>query len=842
MVTRRLLYTLLFVMAGLSVAQAQMSKTARAKKAMEALDYMTAITLYGQILENEDNAEAKINLAECYRRINDPENAEYWYGQVVRLPESEPVHKLRYGQMLQKNGKYDLAKEWFQKYVELVPDDQRGQYALQSCIQAENLLTKNNSVYIVEALSINSNLDDFSPAVAGDQLVFASDRDRGVAMKNEHTWTGHPFLELYTAKFSMRADTTDGCRFRVGAPEKFSKDVNSKYHEAAVSFSNDDKEIFFTRNNFKDGKRGESDEGIVKLKVYHAPNLGEGKWGELESLPFNSDEYSVAHPALTPNGEKLYFTSDMPGGFGGMDLYYSEKENGRWGPPRNLGPAINTEGNEVFPFYHNEGRLYFSSDGHVGLGGLDIFSAVDRGNDDWSTPENPGAPINSSSDDFGIIFNEEGKCGLFSSDRPGGAGGDDIYSFTKTSVPVEIFVFDAKTEEPMPGVEVIISCNGAKLTTGPNGKIMLDMNPEDCCDFAAAFPEYEPNTVDGCAKSKVAGEPARIRIPLQRELEFEIEGIVFDQSTGLPLEGATVTIGSDQCQDLPPSVVTDLSGRYTFKVSKDCCFKVRASKTDYIADTKDSLCTIGATESKKIRENLFLQPTIYTGTDTDVPSTPRGTKFDPATGLYTDVATGQPADGDYNGYIFKGGELISEPTVAQTPASGSETPGTTPTGPGGFQVGRTKVGAGEPLPYMLHVYYDFDQAYVRADAEPELEKLKTMLEENPGLIIEIGSHTDARGTQRYNLRLSQRRAEAVVRWLADRGIDRDRLVPKGYGEDLPINNCTNNIPCSERDHQLNRRTEFRVLGCRDCVSDKEAAKISKPNENVKVNPCVGCPF
>jgi len=354
MMFKRLILTLMIVSFASAGLFAQMK---RAVRAMESLNYQEAITLFNKVLEKNDNPEAKILLAECYRKVSNSEDGEYWYGQVVRLAESEPIHKLYYGQMLQRNGKCDLAKEWYEKYVEEVPDDLRGQYLVSACDYEDELMTKNAGVYQINQLEFNSNLDDMSPTIYGDGLIFASERDKGIAIKRTHTWTGNPFLELYYLD-AKPVDSEECGEYTFGSPKKFSDDLNSKFHEAAVTFSDDESQLYFTRNNYVKGKPGKSDDGIVKLKVFTATKKGDKELGSLEGLPFNSDEYSVAHPTLTADGKKLYFSSDMPGGFGGMDLYVSEKESGSWGPPLNLGPGINTEGNEVFPHYDSKDRLY----------------------------------------------------------------------------------------------------------------------------------------------------------------------------------------------------------------------------------------------------------------------------------------------------------------------------------------------------------------------------------------------------------------------------------------------------------------------------------------------------
>ncbi|MEL6863908.1 MAG: OmpA family protein [Bacteroidota bacterium] len=831
-------FTLLLLFAVVATASAQSGKMKRANRLMYDLDYIGAIEVYNQVLEKEDNTEAKMNIAECYRKVGDAENAEYWYGQVVRLPEAEPVHKLYYGQALQRNGKCDLAREWYQAYVEEVPDDLRGQYLVKACDYEEELMTKNAGIYEVSHMEFNSNMDDMSPAYHDGKIIFASERDKGIAIKRKSTWTGNPFLELYSVEANEIKGEECG-NFEYGRPQKFSKEINTKYHEAAVSFSNDGQQIFFTRNNFLGGKTGKSDEDVIKLKVYTATKSGGDTWDNLDGLPFNSDEYSVAHPTLTTDGSRLFFASDMPGGFGGMDLYVSEQEGGRWGPPINLGPSINSEGNEIFPYYHQTGRLYFASDGQIGLGGLDIYYMEDKGEGNWGTIENMGYPVNTIADDFGVVFNEEGTCGHFSSDREGGTGRDDIYAFKKIASPVEILVYDAETNEPIAGASVLNDCTESTLTTGADGKVTVDMKMNMCCNFTASFEEFLENTKEGCTKDIALGEKVIIEIPLSKELSFDIEGVVFDKVTGMPIEGATVTLTPECEEDEVQTITTDDSGTYYFKLKNDCCYQVSGKAPSYLMDKVSGQCADVAElkVSTTLQANLNLQPTtvseeIITSTEPapdpdegDTVGQYKNVDYNQDENLWYDPNTNEPADGVIDGVTYKNGEI----------ADGTDVPDKT------WDVGGSIEGTktGDPIPFLLHIYYDFNQSYVREEANSELEKLYETMADNPEYIVEIGSHTDSRGSFSYNRRLSQRRAESVVRWLVNRGIDRNRLVPVGYGETRNVNGCKNNIPCSEQEHQMNRRTEFRILGTSETYNTQQ---VSRPNPNARVDVCEGCPF
>ncbi|MCF8236568.1 MAG: OmpA family protein [Saprospiraceae bacterium] len=797
----------------------QSAKLKRANKYMQELNYSSAIELYQQILEDHDISEAKINLADCYRHTADSENAEYWYGQVVRLAEAEPINKLYYALALQENGKGDLAKTWVEEYIAVVPDNVRAHNLLKGLDMAEELMTKHAGIYEVRNLPINSDLDDFSPAIYEDNVIFASDRDRGSAIKREHTWTGSPFLELF--KVQIKNESGQFGAETYGKPEKFSKDLNSKYHDAAVTFSADQSEIYFTRNNYKDGKTGKDDSGTTRLKVYYSRSVAGNGWGELESLPFNSDEYSVAHPCLTPDGERLFFASDMPGGFGGMDLWYSEKDNGRWGPPINMGNKVNTEGNEIFPTWQGKHTMYFSSNGLPGLGGLDIYRMDwDAENASWSDPENMGYPVNTTHDDLGIVLNAEGTFGYFSSDRPGGQGRDDIYSFVKTAAPVEVYVYDELTGKPLKGVTVTHSCAAGEALTDKDGIARFEIKLNTCCDYTAAMEGYDPNEKEGCTAG-LTDVPVMVEIPLRCSVTISMEGVVYNQWSKTPLANALVTLTNDCDPDAVETVTTDESGAYSFLLNRDCCYKVKAEKQDFLADVREDQCTKNILEDFVVAVDLYLQPTKGVPTE-DKSQTPPNLVFDPTTQQWINTNDGKPANTLVDGTRYVDGKIVPNDPHTWEPSS-------IPTNPD------------EPVAYLLHIYYDFDRATLRAEGIPELEKLYKMMTENPNLIIELASHTDARGSHRYNKRLSQRRAEAVVDWLVDKGVSLDRLVPRGYGETVPVNDCVNNVPCNERKHQMNRRTEFRILGCIGCV-EPDKSKLSKPNDNARVDECKHCPF
>ena len=763
----------------------------QADLAMQNLDYITAITLYQQSLANEDNSTAKMSLAECYRKINDTENAERWYGEIVKMPTAKAVHRLYYGMMLQANGKCADAQPWFDIYRAERPEDARGRHLAAGCEQAEQLAKAGVGIYEVSPLPFNSGMDDYGPTLHGNQIVFASDRSQSGPQQRTNMWTGTPFTELYRVPFQPTKEAPH--TFVYGPSEKLSSTLNSKFHEAAATFSADGKTIFFTRNNFVDGKTGRDDEGLVKLKIYSGNAAQPEQWGNLQALSFCSDEYSVAHPSLSADGKRLYFSSNKPGGFGGMDLYFSELEAGRWGLPINLGPEVNTEGNELFPCIGADGRLHFASNGHVGLGGLDIYYTTPKGRGDWNVPVNPGAPLNSPRDDFGVTFHSSGTWGYFSSDRAGGQGRDDIYSFTKRAIPVEIYVFDPYAKVPVGGVLITNRSTGLGLTTSTEGKIIFDMRPEECAMFAATKKNYEADSLEGCTKNLVVGQPLRLEMPLEKKANHTLQGLVFDMMDGFPAEGVLVTLTND-CGQPADVQNTSEEGRYSFRLDKNCCYTVKATAEGYIADVSERNCTVGLAPGGGLRADLTLEPYrdgdgfVVKKTSPAAEPTPR---FNAQTSLYENK-DGSAATYDFgNGLTLRKGILFDNGQPSQ---------------PGKSDWERSTEG------FLVHVYYDFNAAAINAESEPELQKLLGTLRQNPELKVEIASHTDARGAADYNLDLSQRRADAIVDWLAKQGIGRERLIARGYGETKAVNNCGDRVPCTDEQHQLNRRTEFRVIG------------------------------
>jgi outer membrane protein OmpA-like peptidoglycan-associated protein len=368
------------------------------------------------------------------------------------------------------------------------------------------------------------------------------------------------------------------------------------------------------------------------------------------------------------------------------------------------------------------------------------------------------------------------------------------------AVQAEVYVYDENTKEPIEGATIVDDCTGNTYTTGPDGKTFVDMRPNECCTFAASAETYTGNEKEGCSTADL-GEKVFVEIPLSGAMQFDIAGVVYDGDTQLPMEGAMVTLTND-CDEEDQTATTGEDGRYSFKLSEDCCYTIKGSKESY-GDSSTEKCTRGLTESKTLAGNLTLnKPMAPTEIVTTVPTTIQDKGVVVIDGItYVD---GVPTQSE--------GPFQPSPTVS---TDGSNA-----------------------IYYLLNIYYDFDQSYIREDAVEDLNKLLKLMNDNPSYVVEIGSHTDARGSNSYNDGLSDRRAKSVVRWLGKKGVAKNRLVARGFGETVNVNNCINNVPCSEKEHQLNRRTEFRILSCEGC----ETVTTSSPRTDPKVDTCNGCPF
>jgi outer membrane protein OmpA-like peptidoglycan-associated protein len=402
----------------------QKGKVATANKNYDRYAYVDAIATYEKVAENGYKEEQLFQkLGNAYYFNADLAKASKWYDELFAMnPEQESEYYYRYAQTLKSIGDYAKADKMLEKFNAKSGNEQRAKLYANNRNYLEDIKTNSGRFEIADA-GVNSKFSDYGSTVLNGQLVFASARDTGGVSKKIFRWTDKSFTNLYSSLIKP-----DG---EMAAPERFAKRINSKLHEATPIFTKDGKTMYFTRNNFLDGKMGKDTKKITLLKLYRSV-FEDGKWVNVIELPFNSNEYSVAHPTLSVDEKTLYFASDMPGTLGQSDLFrVAINADGSFGTPENLGTTINTEGRETFPFIAQDNQLYFASDGHPGLGGLDVYVArIDTDNSFYDV-QNLGEPLNSKQDDFGFYINNKDSNGFFTSNRAGGNGLDDIYKFNE---------------------------------------------------------------------------------------------------------------------------------------------------------------------------------------------------------------------------------------------------------------------------------------------------------------------------------------------------------------------------------------------------------------------------
>lgn len=418
------LILLLFVLS-ISSSYAQKIKLASADKKYDELAYIDAIEIYKKVAEKgHKSVDLFQKLGNSYYFNANLSEANKWYSELFALGQDvEPEYYFRYAQTLKSIGDYTKANEYLTKFSQRKSADNRAKiFESNKDYLAE--IKRNSGRQKIEDAGINTEYSDYGGSFHKNNFVFTSARDTSGVSNKKHSWTNASFYNLYSVTVSSEGYLVDA--------EPLSKKVNSKFNESSAVFTKDSTTMYFTRNNYTNGKQRTDTEKTTLLKLYKSTKDDKGKWGNVEELPFNSNDYSCAHPALSPDDKTLYFASNMPGTVGQSDIFkVAINADGSFGTPESLGGGINTEARETFPFVTDENELFFASDGQLGLGGLDIFSVKFNEDGSMSKVFNVGTPVNSSQDDFAYLMDSKSKFGFFSSNRDGGKGSDDIYKFVE---------------------------------------------------------------------------------------------------------------------------------------------------------------------------------------------------------------------------------------------------------------------------------------------------------------------------------------------------------------------------------------------------------------------------
>lgn len=566
------------------------SQTASIKKAAKSYnnyDYSSVVDKVGD--KKDISTDVIRKLAESYKMVGDYKNAEANYSKVALASDKTPDDIYAYAQILRINSKYTEAAQQMDAYAVLKATDSR--VALYNGNkQYISELLKDNGQFTIKNLEINSVQQDFGPAYYKNDMVYTS--SRGKVGPVARVWNGNKlhYLDLYTAKKESSNELSD--------PEKISS-IDKKYHEGPACYSKDGNVMMFTSDNYK----AKSTDGIRKLQLFETKISKDGKWLEKIPFPFNNNEYSCGHPALTADGNTLYFSSDMPGGKGGVDIYKTVRgTDGAWGKPENLGDKINTEGNEMFPFIHESGLFFFSSDGRPGLGGLDVFATeIKDGN--INKVINVGSPINSSKDDFTMVLDAEKKKGYFASNREGGKGDDDIYSFNL----LKPFVFGktikgtAKDKEGniLANTSVnLYDANNAVLktvTTAEDGTYLFNVDADK--QFALNGTKEKYFEGKNTANTAVPEDVIISDLVLEKDPGMALKGLVTDSKTNSPLEGVKLKFTDNKTgqvfiEELTPATGDVFKPLADKKVNDVLDYKIELLKAGYFPKTVNFNYTI----------------------------------------------------------------------------------------------------------------------------------------------------------------------------------------------------------------------------------------------------------
>jgi outer membrane protein OmpA-like peptidoglycan-associated protein len=820
------------------LANAQESILQQANRQFDTRAFAKAISLYEQVLEDKSLPEkqaqvVKANTAYAYSELGDFAKSESIYRGLLTetgtLSGPMAVHYLHYAKVLANVGKSKESEQYFAQY----------QKTKGSNTADASAYSKGKISYKVESLSINTAESEFSPSYFKDGLVYVSGKASSLA-SSESVKKGYLDLFYVANRNDIRSVTTinpDGTEAEIktsgsnggrakhervlgndaytlntsndsktigraigygldeasignsgggsgrsskpGQPNPFSKILNTKYHEGPATFSADGSQIIFTRNNFNEGQKGQSVDNDIKLKLYSA-QYGNGDWSNIQELPFNSDEYSTAHPALSKDGSRLYFVSDMPRGVGGKDLYVSFREGNSWSKPVNMGKEINSKSNELFPTIDDNGNLYFSTSGRRGgLGGLDMYYAIlNREGTQVIDIIHLDSPLNSKGDDFGVVTDSDRSAGYFSSNRR--AGDDDIYRFSRESSlydcrDLTLRIYDGETQLPLDSAKIVVkSRNGGgedkELFTDENGRAHLCLSTQNDYLFTASKEGFLGSTVGFTTRGLTDDKPTRLEMVINKptmlvdtletqgsqptqptgndkntgwgqnekaepnteantSFNMQLIGVVREQTDGKPIQGALVKLINGCTGKVVKTMMSGPDGKYMFEVKDiyNCSYKYEVSKKSYGTNV-----SFIKKISKKDKPNKVISA--------DLP-------------------------------MLKAGDLIRIDNIA----------------------------------------FEGSKAAIQPNVARELDKLVGTMRKYSTMNVEIMTHTDSRGDADDNKSISLKRSQAILDYLAKKGIAKNRMKATGVGEASPINGCVDGVICTEGEYNRNRRTEFKVL-------------------------------
>lgn len=868
-----------------SMAQ-EKSSSSKADAYFNNYEYAKAIPLYKKAAGKSDAALQK--LAECYRMTKNYAEAENAYAKLAAKQSADPMVYYYYGEALLNNNKYEEAKKQFAAYAALNPDDKRGDLYAKACDEIKDLLIKPARFKVYNLGDINSPVSDFCPAFYKDGIVFSSERVRDLVNNSENHWNGNPYLAMVYAKGEKEKDSVVYKNAKL-----LSEKLNGNGHYGPACFSSDFSEMYFTKvdNTHRKG-------ATAQPKLYWSKH-GSG-WSKPVALPFSSNDYATGHPSLSKDGQYLFFASNMAGGKGGTDLYVSKREGDTWGAPQNLGAEVNTAGDETFPYISAGNILYFASNGHKGFGGLDIFSATQK-NNMWGSVSNLMPPLNSSGDDFGILFKGENS-GYFSSNRSGGKGSDDLYGFVLsgliTSVSGKILLSN-KTDDGAPNVKIFLLNNKGNIlqttSTDGSGFFQFENLPIDET-YMIRVDESDPNLVNqkkfylADTKNKLVrmivkgnggffifenlpADLSKLSQLVEEDSDiknYSIAGNMYAGEERVPIENTRINLLNDKGEVIQ-STTTNAFGSFVFvniapdqnfTVTLDAADSKLASQKIYFTNKSGKEIISGQGSSFRfkilasdkttlslllVEDNQLLvdlKGTLYADKEgktrignsaiklIDASGNVVGTSQTDAFGNFKFINL--PADQRYLVRLNENDGALNAKEVFLADSRGRIV-ATLKSSNGKFfryyllpmdeqalatiyfddpwlKVAKLQSAAKKDslLTIIENIYFDYQKSNLLPQAIITLNKVVDVLKTNAGISIGISAHTDSRGSDDFNMKLSQKRAQAAVDYIVSKGIAKNRVAGKGMGESQLVNRCKEGVECSEEEHAQNRRTEFKI--------------------------------
>ena len=880
---RKIIYLLFFT----NLIPPLFSQINKGDKCYDKYQFIKAIAYYKKATKSTANEKQKayIKLGDSYKKINEYSNSEIAYRNALAINSPVPaeVH-YNYAQVLKTNNKYQEAVEQYTNYIKLSPNDDNAKKAIKFCKEINYYTSKPIEYEVKNIEKINSDKSEFSPYLINGKLMFVAEKETfNFVDYATNDYNGEPYLNMYIT--NIKGASADKYK-------PLSKKLNTDYHDGPACLSEDGKTLYFTRVNYIKKK-----DFVNTAKIFIAKGQNRN-WSNVKPFEFNSDKYSVAHPSISSDNTKLFFTSDMPGGLGGKDIWMCTKNGDTWSKPVNLGPDVNTSGDEMFPSIRKDGILYYSSNGLPGFGGLDIYTAKTIDNK-WLLVRNEGMNLNSNMDDFGITFLND-TIGYFSSNRTGGKGKDDIYwySFTNRSMTISGTVLS--TENPLDGAlnvkVVLLNDKGLAIdSTKTNAYSYFEFKNLDADKkYMAVIDETDPKFI-GKARYYLADKNGVIQRVTNKvgndkfvfkNLPVDPNGfpdmytddnltlagnLLYGENPSKAIKNTRLKIIND-FGDVIEETTTNEFGAFAFRnIPADQNYMISIEESDIILppNTKVTLTNKSGKELKTFytgkdkfnfkilsSEKNVLQEMdaedanlvmdvygyMYDQNKKPIANSKLKIKEDVTDGEAKEVTTSEKGKfnfrnlkGDKN-YLFEVDETdpnfkgLTKIYIADSKGRIYKVLDKNSNGKFIFKLlDADKVAMGEfvvddpwlavlemknkekaELTIVENIYYAFGDHKFDDAGQKVMDKIITVLNSNPKLIIEVSSHTDSRSSDEFNLALSKKRAQFVMDYMTAKGINKIRLKAVGYGETKLLNKCANNIECTDDEHKINRRTEFKI--------------------------------